>query len=84
MEEVPDNVEEFFRELDKREYAPLATPLGAYRRALEEEGFSQKQAFKIVKQYAKFLFNMTLEEFIGERDEKLFNDTEDDDVDSDD
>lgn len=85
MEDVPDNVEDFFKELDKREYAPLAAPLGAYQRALEEEGcFSQKQSFKIVKEYAKFLYKMTLEEYIGERDAEIFGGHDDDDVDSDD
>lgn len=62
-----DNIEDAFKELDGKEYAHYAKALGAYFKALLDEGFTREEAAPLVHTYSKFLYDMTLEEFTSEK-----------------
>ena len=74
-----DNPEQAFRELDKNEYNFFARTLGAYHKALMAEGFTRRESMKLVETYAKFVYDMVIEELISGKP-----DSPDDDVDTDD
>lgn len=59
-----DTVDELFDELDRREYAPFAATLAAYRKALAEQGFNARESFRLVEGYAKFVYDMAFEDFL--------------------
>lgn len=61
------NVEEAFKELDRKEFNFFAQALGAYRKALVKEGFTRREAQRLVETYAKFIYDMSLEEFLTEK-----------------
>lgn len=81
-----DNLEQAFGELDRNEYQFFAKTLGAYRRALEAEGFSRREAMRLVETYAKFVYDMVIEEIISGKQDYSGEETDsgDDDVDPDD
>lgn len=62
-----DSLEDAFKELDSKEYMHYARALGAYKRALISEGFNDKEATELVLTYSKFLYDITLEEFLSEK-----------------
>lgn len=77
-----DNVEDAFKDLDKKEYDFFAKALGLFRDALVKEGFEREEAMVLVASYSKFVYDMGLEEFISSKDEERYGrETE---VDSDD
>lgn len=80
-----ENIEEAFKDLDANEFKFFAAALSSYRRSLMKEGFTRKEAMRLVDTYSKFIYDMSLEEFIVSRNEAIANDDDDDgDVDIDD
>lgn len=78
-------VEDLFKELDAKEFSFFARALGSYRKSLMDEGFTRREAIKLVESYSQFLYNMGLEDFIAERnreeDVKFMQELDDDDDD---
>ena len=82
-----DNLEDAFKELEAREFAFLASCLGALRKSLMSEGFTRREALRLVESYSKFIYDLGMEEFIMRSrvndDEEKYEAPEDDDVDPD-
>lgn len=82
-----NNLEDAFKEIDAREFDFVAKALAAYRRSLTGEGFSQREAMRLVEGYAKYIYDMSLEEFIAQKNSEQIDgliNPKDDDVDPDD
>lgn len=62
-----ENVEELFQELDENQYSKLSGAMWAYMRSLMKQGFTRRESFNLVQGYSKFLYDMTLEEFISQK-----------------
>lgn len=77
-------VEDLFKDLDAREFNFFASALAAYRKALVNEGFNNRESMRLVEAYAKFIYNMGLEEFIAEKTKEADREFFDDDFDEDD
>lgn len=79
-----DNVEDAFKELDKKEFAFIASSLGAFRHALMAEGFTRREALRFVESYSRFIYEMSMEEFLADKEKQKENTNRkpfDDDVD---
>lgn len=76
-----DTVEDAFKELDKDEYSIFSTALSTYFKALQESGFTRREAFRLIEGYSKFVYEMMVEEYVRDYEEK--EDEEDEDVASD-
>lgn len=79
-----ENVDDLFKELDKKEYHFVSASLWTYMKSLMDSGFSRREAFNLVQGYGKFIYDMTLEEFISNRrmeEDRAFKEEEKDDVD---
>lgn len=80
-----DNVEDAFKELDENEFTFFSRSLAAYRRRLMSEGFTRREAMRLVEAYSKFIYDISIEEFMAEKDseraDRIFGT---DDVDDDD
>lgn len=87
-----DNVDDMFRELDEREYNLIAGALGNFRSSLMTNGFTRREALRLVETYSKFIYDMSIEEFLSQRraqdreaylgEWKEIDQEDDDDVDS--
>lgn len=55
------NPAEAFKELDSKEHLSFAQSLSAYMKALEDSGFTRKEAMSLVKIEARFQYDMILE-----------------------
>lgn len=76
-----------FKKLDEGEFVFFAKALAGYRRALIAEDFTETQAMRLVATYAKFIYDMSIEDFIAQQREKEFQENfpeDDSDVDTDD
>lgn len=62
------NPAEAFKELDAKEYSFFAQSLSAYLKALINEGFTRRESLRLVEAYAKFIYDLSIEEFIREKD----------------
>lgn len=76
-----DSIEDAFGELDKEEYFFFARTMGAYMRSLMAEGFTRREAFRLVESYSKFVYDMVIEEVMAEKDSKSNDDDDQDDRD---
>lgn len=76
-----DSLEEAFKDLDSNEFAFFSKALSAYRRALMKDGFTRREAMRLVEAYSRFIYDMSVEEFMVQNDKKRFSS---DDVDDDD
>lgn len=80
-----DNLEDAFKELEAREFAFLASCLGALRKSLMNEGFTRREALRLVESYSKFIYDLGMEEFImrtrAQDDAEDYEDPPEDDVD---
>jgi len=61
------NVEELFKELDEQQFVDVAKSLAAYRGSLMKEGFTRRESMRLVEAYSKFLYDITLENFLSEK-----------------
>lgn len=62
---VPDNWEEKFKELDANVFSFFAKALAGYKQALIETGaFNSQDAQRLVESYAKFIYDMSIEEYL--------------------
>jgi hypothetical protein len=59
-----ENLEDAFKELDRKEYQVIAKALGDYRDSLMTQRFTRRESMRLVETYSKFLYDMSLEEFI--------------------
>lgn len=59
-----DNPEDAFRELDQKEFVFFAQALAAYRESLIKEGFTRREALRLVESYSKFIYDMSVEDFL--------------------
>lgn len=62
-----ENPEEAFKELDEKEFAPIASTLSALLKCLKEEGFSHDEAFDLTKNFSKLLFDLTFEDYVNQK-----------------
>lgn len=60
-----ENPEEAFKELDEKEFAPIASTLSALLKCLGEEGFTREEAFELTKNFSKLLFDLTFEDYVN-------------------
>lgn len=65
-----DNPADLFKELDVKEHSFLAQPLAGYLKALMNEGFTRREAMRLVEAYQKFMHDLSLEEFIYEKNQE--------------
>lgn len=82
-----ENLEQAFKDLDAREFTFFAAALASYRRSLMKEGFTRREALRLVETYSKFIYDMSIEEFIVEKrkeEEALLDKQLDDELDDDD
>lgn len=70
-----DNPEDAFKELETKEFSFFAKALAAYKRALVQEGFNDEEAMRLVEAYSKFIYDMSVEEYLTDPGEE----NEDDD-----
>lgn len=64
------SVEDLFKELDQRKFTNIARPLAAYRIELMKEGFTRREAMRLVEAHSKFIYDMCIEEFVTDQDEE--------------
>lgn len=62
-----ENLEEAFRELDDKEFTVIAKALGDFRSSLMKNGFTRREALRLVESYSKFIYDMSIEEFIAQK-----------------
>lgn len=60
------NVEDAFKELDAKEYTFFASSLSAYLSSLMTEGFTRREAMRLVEAYSRFIYDLTLEDFVNQ------------------
>lgn len=60
-----ESPEDAFKELDEKEFAPIASTLSALLKCLIAEGFDRTEAFDLTKNFSKLLFDMTFEDYIN-------------------
>lgn len=75
-----EDIEEAFKDLDKNEFAFFATSLAGYRDSLMSKGFTRREAMRLVETYSKFIYDMSIEEFISQKQEEEFGADDEDDV----
>lgn len=64
------NVEEAFKDLDEKEFHFLAATLSAYRDSLLKHGFTRKEAMKLVEAYSKYIYDMSIEDYMKDDEEE--------------
>ncbi len=79
------DVEDAFKDLDKREFHFFASALAAYRKSLMDQGFTRREALRLVESYSKFIYEMSVEEFMSRKakedsEQDIDLDDDDDDV----
>lgn len=79
-----ENYEEAFKELDKKEHVFFSRALGGYLKSLMQEGFTRREAFRLVEAYARFVYDMSIEEFISQKQREELGDDIDDDLEDED
>lgn len=62
-----DNLEDAFKDIDKNEFRFLAEALSSYRKSLMDEGFTRREAARLVESFAKYIYDMALEDFMVEK-----------------
>lgn len=62
-----ENVEDAFKDLDKREFHFFASALASYRKALMDQGFTRREAVKLAESYSKFIYEMSIEEYMNRK-----------------
>lgn len=62
-----ESLEDAFKELDDQEFGVIATALGGFRSALMKNGFTRREAIRLVETYSKFIYDMSIEEFISQK-----------------
>lgn len=62
-----ETLEDLFRELDINEFKFYAEALASYRKALLQAGFNSVEAFKLVESYSKFIYDMSIEDFVNKQ-----------------
>lgn len=72
--------EELFKELDQTEFKFFASALSAYRASLMNEGFTRREAMRLVEGYSKFIYDMSIEDFMVEKASNEDVDEDDDDT----
>lgn len=75
-----ENLEEAFKDLDAKEFEFFAAALGAFRQSLQKQGFTRREAMRLVETYSRFIYDMSLEDYIANKN-RIDEDEEDDDVD---
>lgn len=76
----PNNVADAFKDLDENEFSFFSTALAGYRDALMKRGFTRREAIRLVESYSKFIYDMSIEEFMARRAEE--QDAKDDELDN--
>lgn len=87
----PIDFEKEFKKLDSGEFTFFSKALSGYRNSLMAEGFTRREAMRLVEAYSKFIYDMSLEDYISrnrreelEQELELDQDFDDDDVDPED
>lgn len=83
-----DNVEDAFKELDVEQYDVFSGSLATYFQSLQKQGFTRREAFRLIEGYSKFVYDMAFEEYVAEENQKVLEaemaaeeEEEDEDVD---
>lgn len=79
MSKFPNNLDDLFKDLDANEFNFFAISLAAYRDSLTSKGFTRKEAMRLVETYSKFIYDMSVEEFIAQKEDELMKDIDEDD-----
>lgn len=74
MTEKWDNVEAAFKELDAKEYSFFANSLSAYLKSLMDQGFTRREAMRLVESYSRFIYDLSIEEFLHQKHDELDED----------
>lgn len=57
-----DNLEDAFKQLDKKPYEPVSKTLALFRESLMQHGFTRRESMRLLDTYAKFLYEWAIEE----------------------
>lgn len=72
-----DNWEEAFKEADSKQYSTIAQSLAGYRKALMSEGFTRREAMRLVESYSNFIYDLTLNRAEEEEDTAEWEEVDD-------
>lgn len=69
-------VEDLFNELDQSKFYEVAKPLADYRNELMKNGFTRREAMRLVETYSKFTYDLMIESMISDRHSSEIDDLE--------
>lgn len=77
-----DNVEDAFKDMDRKmdvaEYSLIARLLSSYRESLMQQGFTRREAMRLVESYSKFIYDLVIEDMLSSSSKSNKDDIEDD------
>lgn len=56
-----ENLDDAFKDLKYKKYAPYAQALAAYRDSLLDEGFTRREATELLKLHTKYMYDRAFE-----------------------